>query len=206
MEYGRAVKFPLKSEGWVSKVLIGVVVSLVPILNWAVYGYGIEVMRRVALGEGDELPRWDRLGRYLARGVALTVAGFLYLLPGLLLFALLALAGGDQSLLPVGLAVYVLYSLVLVFVLPMASVRYAITDRWFTMFDFGWVLSEAGRNLLTLVAVFVIWMIVSLVLMILGMIVFGIGALFASFWSIMMISHLLGQVGRRSLMRASAQA
>jgi len=51
MDIGRAFNYPRNDPGWVTKMLILGVVSIVPILNLAGFGYMIEGLRRVARGD-----------------------------------------------------------------------------------------------------------------------------------------------------------
>lgn len=200
MEFGRALSFPWKSEGWISKVAIGSILNLIPLLNLANYGYGMEVARRVAYGDAEELPAWDQLGRYFVRGLAIGLAAFLYMLPGMLLAGLLLVGTGfeeDYALLAA--AIYFGWSFVLMLMMPIAVLRYALTDHWFTMFDFGWIWSVIGRNLGSYLAILIVGVVLSVVLILLGTLALGIGAIVASFWTVLMFFHLFGQLGRRTV-------
>lgn len=199
MEYVRALKFPLAGEGWVAKVLLGTVIGLVPIAGLATYGYGIEVIRRVASDDREELPAWDRFGRYLARGFAMTVAALLYMLPGVI-FALLALVAGRQSgaVSAAGFLLALLYLLLVGVMFPAAIARYALTDEWFSMFDLGWIFGFVGRNLGTYIVMLIVSVIFASLLMLAGFVAFFVGSYVATFWVILMANHLLGQLLRQS--------
>lgn len=198
MEYGRAVKFPFAGEGWVAKVVIGVVLGLIPIANLAAYGYGVEVIRRVASGSREELPRWDDFGRYFVRGFAVTVASLLYILPGVLVFLLL-LAGGSSSgaLMALAVLLFFAYLLAVGLLFPAALVRYALTDQWYTMFDFGWLVGFISRETGSYVALLLATMLFALLLGVVAVITFGLAAVFTNFWTLLVATHLLGQLARR---------
>ena len=200
MEFGRALSFPWKSEGWVSKIAIGCILNLIPLLNLANYGYGMEVTRRVAYGEAEELPAWDQLGRYFVRGLAVGLAAFLYMLPGMLLAGLLLVGTGfEDEYAPAAAAIYFGWSVILMLMMPIAVLRYALTDQWFTMFDFSWIWSVIGRNLGSYLAILIVGVLLSMLLIVLGTLALGIGAIVASFWSVLMFFHLFGQLGRRTV-------
>jgi hypothetical protein len=199
MDYGRALKFPFSDSGWLSKVLIGVLLALVPIANLASYGYAVEVTRRVASGDREELPAWDQFGRYFVRGFALTVASLLYMLPGLLVFIVFALAfSSSPGFLALSGLLLVGYMLLVVVVFPVAIVRYALTDEWFTMFDFSWLFSFLGSNLGSYLMMLLVVAALAVILGIGGFLALGIGIYVTSFWTLLVTHHLLGQLVRRS--------
>ena len=66
MDIGRAYTFIMSDPKWIAKVLIGAAVSLVPILNLALYGYALDVVKRVYQGTDLPLPEWDDFGLLLS--------------------------------------------------------------------------------------------------------------------------------------------
>ena len=81
MDVGRAFQYIADDEKWLKKLLIGMVISLVPILNFATFGYAVQVTQNVAAGMERPLPDWDRFGRYLKNGLRVILAFFIYMLP-----------------------------------------------------------------------------------------------------------------------------
>ncbi len=81
MDVGRAFQYIAGDDKWLKKLLIGMVVSLVPILNFAAFGYVVQVTQNVAAGMERPLPDWDRFGRYLKNGLRVILAFFIYTLP-----------------------------------------------------------------------------------------------------------------------------
>ena len=67
MNLGRGLRFPLDDPQWLPKVLIGTLVSLVPILNVAGVGYMLDVTRNVVAGRETPLPEWDNFGDKFVR-------------------------------------------------------------------------------------------------------------------------------------------
>lgn len=80
-------RFPFQGPDWVNRFIVGCalyfagwVVPIVPALF--IYGYAVEVMRRVIRGEEPGLPPWRDWGRLFVDGLRAGVVGFVYLLPG----------------------------------------------------------------------------------------------------------------------------
>lgn len=224
MEYGRALTFPLNDPSWLTKIAVGSLISLVPFLNLAQAGYGLEVTRRVAGGDREELPRWDQLGRYFSHGLGVALGSLLWGLPVLLLVLMLfawglgdlavigALSDGGTVVVGSGLGGGFLFTVFLTLLLgavvsltfPVAMLRYATTQRWIAMFDFGWILGYLARNLgvyLAMLAMLVVLGVAAaLALAVLQMVpVVGlVVALPGAFWMALVVNHLLGQLARKT--------
>jgi Protein of unknown function (DUF4013) len=76
---------------WRNKSLIGAVLSLVPVLNFAVIGYETRLARQVWHGEADPLPRLDDIGGLFTDGLWLALARIVLMLPVLALVTIPAL-------------------------------------------------------------------------------------------------------------------
>jgi len=148
MDIGSALNFVFDDEEWVGKLLLGAVISLIPVLGGiAVMGYAVAVLRNVRAGHERPLPTWDRIGEYFADGLLIWVATFVYSIPLLificplaLVWALPALAADNQDLTAVlsGIAGIVslglgclslLYGLLLWALSPVIQIRYAETGK-----------------------------------------------------------------------------
>jgi hypothetical protein len=90
---GEAVRYPFREADWPVKAGIVALLTFIPVVNFAVVGYQVEIARRVAAGETSLLPAWTDLGGHWRRGLWLAIASYLYLLPILLLMALAFVAG-----------------------------------------------------------------------------------------------------------------
>lgn len=104
MNAEKAFSFPFEDKDWLSKLGLGAVISMVPILNFAWTGYMVGILRNVMNRAADPLPTWDNLEKKFTDGLLLFGAGIVYALPMLVLFFLpLSLAGfssilaGDSS-------------------------------------------------------------------------------------------------------------
>jgi hypothetical protein len=91
MDYNRAFRFIFDDKDWLSKIGLGLLIQMVPILNFAWVGYQVQIIRNVRRNEAIILPTWDDLGKKFTDGLMLALAGILYALP-IILIACLPLA------------------------------------------------------------------------------------------------------------------
>lgn len=144
MNVGEAIRFAFEDDQWVGKLLVGAVISIIPLFGGAaVTGYAIAVLRNVEAGSQRPLPTWDRLGEYFVDGLLFWVATLIYSIPLLILacpiavaWVLPAAAGDNQDLTTIltsiaglisaGLGcLALLYALVLWFLTPVLQIRFA---------------------------------------------------------------------------------
>ncbi len=83
--------FPFQGPDWANRFIIGCallfagwVVPVLPVL--LLYGYAVEVMRRVIGGEEPNLPPWQDWGRLFMDGLRAFAVGLVYFLPGTLVY------------------------------------------------------------------------------------------------------------------------
>ena len=83
----QVLKFPFQGPNWQNRflagsglILAGMAVPIVPLLF--VYGYMLRVMRQTIEGQEPTLPDWEDWGRLLVDGLRMMVAGWVYMLPG----------------------------------------------------------------------------------------------------------------------------
>ena len=146
MDAEKSFTYPFEDDQWLSKLGLGAIISIVPILNFAWSGYLVDIIRNVMDHDPKPLPTWDDLGKKLSDGLILFGAGLVYALPILLVFGLpLSLAAfsglvsGNNNMQDVGrmltetgsvlffglLCVLVLYGMVLSIVYPAVLVLFA---------------------------------------------------------------------------------
>jgi hypothetical protein len=79
------------SKGWVRKSVLGTLIALIPYVGaFVIYGYGLELNRRVAWATSEDLPDWDQFAVYLKRGFFGYLVAVIYSLPASLITSLLA--------------------------------------------------------------------------------------------------------------------
>ena len=105
MDIGKSFSFPFEDKEWISKLGLGIVITLVPILSFAWSGYMVGIIRNVMNNVTEPLPSWDDLGKKFTDGLILFAAGLIYALPALILLCLplsvIAFSGilsGNQNL------------------------------------------------------------------------------------------------------------
>lgn len=187
MDIGKAFGFVFEDEEWVTKVLLGALITLIPIFGgFALMGYAIAIVRNVKAGNPRPLPDWNDLGRYFTDGLLFWVATFVYSLPMLILICpialvwiLPALAGEQEDLLAVltGVAgvlsagmgcLAVLYGVLLGLLTPVVQIRYAESGDLGTCLRFGevfrFLFNHIGSIVISQIVLFVIGIIIASVI------------------------------------------
>jgi hypothetical protein len=209
MDVGKAFSFVFEDEKWVSKVLLGGLFLLIPIVNFAVFGYMLRVAQNVAQGNPRPLPEWGEFGDHFMRGLYWIAIQIVYQLPTIILYVLffcvIAAAsgaagseGGDNGAGAIGLLGVCLLPLIIILALAgaflgyVAAGRYVVTNTLSEAFKFSDVIASARGNLGA-------WLMLLLVVILagfvggLGAIACGVGLLFTSFYAQCVIGHALGQ-------------
>lgn len=90
MDIGRAFAYINEDEEWWKKLLLGAIFGAIPLVNFVMFGYQIQIARNVADNAERPLPDWQDFGKYFLNG--LRFVGALMVLTSPLLFAILALS------------------------------------------------------------------------------------------------------------------
>ncbi len=219
MDYGKSFTYPFEDREWVTKLLIGSLLSVIPFVNFATYGYALRIVKNVADGAEQPLPNWDDLGDYFVKGLVATLGTLVYFLPAIipgLAMAVLSVvpayssnaSSGQFSPVVVcmwGLAcLTALYTLFVGLILPAAYAKYAISGQFGAFFRFREILSFITSNLGDYVIALILAWLASLVAS-LGVILCGIGIVFTEFWALLVGPHLLGQICRGRAMALSPE-
>lgn len=219
MDIGRAFSFVFDDERWLNKVLLGGLISLIPLIGqFVVAGYGFTVTRNLLRGSERPLPEWNEFGDMLVRGLFGALIQMVYALPVALLVAcfatsvsLGAAAGGENGggaiagTLALCLFPLMLIGIFVLSVLGYAAVgRYLATDDVGAAFQVGEVVASV-RNHLTPWLMLLLLGILAGVVASLGILALGVGVLFTSFYAQCVIGHGLGQVLRQTGPLAAAQ-
>ncbi|MBN1317178.1 MAG: DUF4013 domain-containing protein [Anaerolineales bacterium] len=210
MDIGKAFSFVFDDEEWIKKVLIGAVLTLTGIGMIPVFGYAIEIARRVARGDEKPLPEWDDFGAKIIEGLLAGLVMFVWALPLILIVSCVwiipfLLAGVDDtgemvavvsSILSicVGL-ISLIYGLILGLVLPAAVTHYAVTGEIKAAFSFGEILGMVRNNIGAYLMVLLISVIAQL-LGSLGFILLCIGVYATTFYAVLVTYHAYGQAYR----------
>ena len=88
MNIEKSFRFPFEDQQWISKLGLGALITMVPILNFAWSGYLVDIIRNVMNNTAEPLPTWDDLGKKLSDGLILFAASLVYASPILVLMCL----------------------------------------------------------------------------------------------------------------------
>ena len=106
MNLQEALGFPFRDKNSVTKLVIGGVLYLVPVVGWFfLAGYFVELLRRVVAEEESIMPEWDNWGERLKKGflaavivvTCITVAMLPFFLIGMLIGFIYYEGGGTSD-------------------------------------------------------------------------------------------------------------
>jgi hypothetical protein len=205
MDIGSSFTYMFQDEDWIKKILIGGVVSLIPIVNFAAIGYMIQTLRNVRDGQPLPLPEWDQFGQYFIDGLWIFLIFLVWSIPIILVAclqgvgtAILAEANEDAasalSIISVCFSCLIaLWAFVIAAVSPAILVHYAKAGEFMAGFQFSEILdiirTNIGNYIIVILLVWVAGLIASL-----GVILCVVGVIFTQFWSYLVGGHLMGQL------------
>jgi hypothetical protein len=163
MDIGKSFSYPFEDKEWLSKLFLGAIVSVIPILNFAWTGYSVNIVRNVIDGVSLPLPEWSDFGNKFVKGFLIWAAGFIYALPALVLgclpIGLLVIPASTEgsnisdSFLSVFTGVgillaclIVLYSLALSFYFPAVFINLARKGTFGSCFEIGEIIKIISQN------------------------------------------------------------
>jgi hypothetical protein len=167
MDIGKSFSYPFEDKQWISKLGLGAVIALVPILNFAWSGYMVGIIRNVMNSEPEPLPTWDDIGKKFNDGLILFLAGLVYALPMLIVICLPlsimvipailsgngdmqdianTIAGATSILFLCLLCVFLVYALFLSVIYPAILVIFTREGTFASCFKFREVFDLIGKN------------------------------------------------------------
>jgi len=207
----RAFTYFQEDENWTNKIPVTVVIGIIPIVNLAVFGWALDLIRNMLDGVPNPTPDWNDIGTQFVdrwvRGLILAIVGFIYFLPmlivagivnGVFLSIALGSRGGFGVVSLAGLCITVIsliYFAIVWLPLSIAIMRYARTRDFNNFLQIARNFKLAMDNLNTMVMLAVLIFIVGLIVGLLGNIPcigFLISLLAAPFTAIVE-GHLIGQ-------------
>lgn len=212
MDYGKAISYVFEDKDWVTKILLGGVIFAVPILNFAAFGYALEVLRNVSLGKEKPLPDWDDIGDKFVKGFLFFVSLIIYGLP-LIIIAfifitiaiLLGIAFGSNSsdiaggliagISCLGYIFYLAYGLFIALILPEIAINFSKNYKIKDAIDIKNAWHNTKENIGTIIIILLISYAINAVAGF-GIIFFVIGVFFTSFLAYLMVFHLYGQLAK----------
>lgn len=180
MDVKRSFMYVFEDKQWISKVLIGVLLSLFAWLiipAFILNGYLIAVIRKIMdRGEDSEiLPIWDNWGKLLKDGFFVTVAEFIYTLPFLLVLGVGFIGtigfGGlsdmNENIATAGLlgtwgvtgCLGLIFLVALLVLMPAISIQYAIKDDFGACFRIGEIWNIISTYFADILIVFLVTLV-----------------------------------------------
>ncbi len=221
IEWGKAFRFFQPDAAWPKKLLLGGLFSLLSSLivgAFFVAGYFSRLIVQVARGDEDRLPEWEDLGGIFldgakALGVYLALTLPLALVPlalgcsaGLVIPLLERSGGGSGAaegvaiVAVLGMTFFVFAFVValyaLMFYLPSALTRVALTGRFAAGLAFRDNLSYIWRNLGSYVLAVLLYIVAGFMALV-GYLACCVGIFVTSFWCVCVFAWCLGSIARR---------
>ncbi|MDD5178428.1 MAG: DUF4013 domain-containing protein [Candidatus Nanoarchaeia archaeon] len=206
VNYAEAIKRPFTD---LKKFLIGVVLGIIPIVNFFVGGYEIECIRTVIKkGKKDyRLPEWTNWGNLFFRGFLSFVIGLIWIIP-LIVILLIALGSAFVSLFSLEsagvpaynaiagmgawLIVLIIVALLIAYISPMSMVFFAKDYKFGDAFKLGKILKKTFTG--TYFMAWIISIVISMVIMFVLSIIPFLGTMLSSFIVGVMMYTILGEV------------
>jgi hypothetical protein len=204
MNVSKAFTYVFDDERWIPKLLIGGVLSVIPIANFIPSGYALQTFRNAVRRSQRPLPEWTDLGEMFGQGLLLFIIGFVYNLPVFLLTACLWTVGGaldtrgsgDEIRGAISLIQWCLttpYGILMATLWPAIFSRFAMTGDVAGAFNFREIFAMMRPNP-TDYAVVVILSIVLRFISGFGLLLCCVGVLFTAFWTSLVRTHLFADL------------
>ncbi|VUT27897.1 MAG: hypothetical protein SYNGOMJ08_00452 [Candidatus Syntrophoarchaeum sp. GoM_oil] len=208
MDIESAIKFPINDENWIKKIVIGGILSLIPIVNLLVSGFYLKTMEK-AINRSAGMPEWEGWCELFVKGLIGAIIAFIYLLIPTIVIAVMCggaflsagAMGGEGAILAMfaamfgGLAIGGILAIIFGFFIPMALAMYVSSNSIGSAFKIGELLSRIksvlGDYLITYVVVIVLMIVLSVIsaIPILGWII----AIFGGFYIGVVASKMFGE-------------
>ncbi|MDQ7823929.1 MAG: DUF4013 domain-containing protein [Candidatus Eremiobacteraeota bacterium] len=218
LDIEKAFKYPLRDPKWLTKMLIGGVLSIIPIANFITWGYCVRIIKDTAEGSDEKLPEWQDMGAYFMQGLTLLAIYMIYYIPMIFMMvftississsgAFSIFTSGDLSEKTVLEGINVLnravpaliswlsslYGLFFSIMLPAVLIAYVSTGDFKAAFNvgriFNYMLSNIGTYLL-----FLLLALLAQLVAYAGLLACCVGIVFTLFYAYVFMSHLLGQM------------
>ena len=217
MDIGKAFTYVFEDPKWMMKVLIGGLVGLVPIVNFAAIGYMLTTLKNVAEGQQYPMPEWSDFGGFFMKGLYAFVGALVYFAPLILIYCCMGVVtfgagamsgsgsssgagdavGGVIGIVSVCLqCVGGLYGLVAGVTLYAPMTRFAMSANQLSIFwDFRTNFDLIMKNATNYIIALLIGIVASFVAGF-GIILCVVGLFFTTFWSYMVSAYMFGQFWR----------
>jgi len=226
MDVNKAFRFVFDDKQWISKLLIGAVMSVLSFIiipAFILQGYLVKLVRQVMGGIDNELPEWADYGQLLRDGFFVTIGQLVWALPFIVLMLVMgAVTGGLSSVVDssgdmvaaattgAGLLMACLVLLTVIaflFLTPALLIQYARKGEFGAMFRFSEIIDIIRDHmadiliafLVSVVAVLAISVVAGIVAIVpcLGWIAAALIALASGPYVQFVTGHLYGQIAAK---------
>lgn len=212
MDVGSSFTYMFDDEEWIKKFIIGGVALLLGILIvpiFLVYGYAFQTLKNVRDNHPRPLPEWEDFGTLIIEGLKVFAIILVYNIPAIFFYcaAMAVNIGASQANSDIqgGLAAVVicLYCvLFLLFILgfglfPAGLIRYAEYGTLGSAFQFGEIFSFIKQNIGDYIIAVLLSFVAINFISGFGIILLCVGVFLTQLWSLLVTSHLFGQLARK---------
>ncbi len=190
-DLAKSFTYMFEDKNWLAKMLVGAAFMLLSIFLIGIpfiAGYVIMAIKRAYNDEEVPLPEWDNFGDLFGKGIAAFIIALILFIPVAIL-NVLPCGGGFLS---------VFYGLLAMLVLPILIARYAVTGDLNAVFEFNEIIELLRDNIANLAAVLFMWIIFAVIASF-GILAFGIGFFFTTFWANLGLAYLYGKVYQEAM-------
>ncbi|EHP84989.1 DUF4013 domain-containing protein [Methanotorris formicicus] len=143
MDILEGLKFPMKDNNWVKKVIIGGLLNIIPIVNFISLGYALETMGLI-INDNKVLPEWEGFGSKFVKGLIGILIAFSYaFIPAMIITLILIILGNDTIAKRIfAIILVVIYTLTVGLMIPMALANYVAKGRVKAAFEFREIINR----------------------------------------------------------------
>ncbi|BAP62141.1 DUF4013 domain-containing protein [Methanococcus maripaludis] len=209
MDFERAFKFPTDDPDWIKKVVIGAILSIIPIVNFISFGYALELLKNI-IDSKEELPEWSEFGGKFVKGLVAFIIMFIYMLIPSIIWAVFgglsiltmftgsdeAIVGGIVGLGIVGLITF-LVTLIIGFIIPMAYANYIAYDDFGAAFRFSEIFEKIKDNFSDYCILYLIVIVTSAIVIFIASVIPILGliiAIFVDFYFYLVYAYIMGKI------------
>ena len=215
MDIGRSFTYVLEDDEWWKKVLLGGLLSLIPVVGpLYAMGYVLEVIGNVIGGRETPLPEAvENLGGRIVKGLLAAAIMLIYALPLLIIMVCPAVgiplasnasADPDTAGVIASIAgtcfgcIGAIYGALMGLVQPFAWGKYVETGQFGEAFKFGEILNMLKANIGPALIVLLVYALASFLASMVGSILCGIGLFFTMFYAQLVSAYLFGSLYRQA--------
>jgi hypothetical protein len=219
MDIGRSFSYVTEDQEWVRKVLIGALISLIPIIGqFYLMGFAIEVLRNILQGRETPLPEpTDDFGDKLVKGILIWVIAFIYFLP-LTIVSTCSGAGGaifssaidDPDAVNAVTGIWsglfgclsIVIGVLIGLLMPFVWSKYAETGEFGEAFKFSEIFAMLRDNIGQAFIATLVSALAGILAFVVGLILCGIGLIVTLFYAQLITVFLYGSVYREAKAKA----